>query len=187
MVTLVLSLAPMPFLSDRYQLLPPAVIVAMAAVFVVLTIAAACASSTAASRAILAAPVLLALALDPFGVIALIHVATAAGSSLRGGPLLLSAIQAWLANVAGFALVYWYLDEIVPHTERQALLFPEPEGDRPHNILDYLYVAVTTALAFGPTDTPPADTLTRFAMLLEALISFVIVALVAARAINAIG
>ncbi len=109
------------------------------------------------------------------------------GSSLRGGPLLLSAVNAWLVNIASFALVYWYLDDIVPHAGRAVLLFPDAEAEQPQNILDYVYVSTTAALAFGPTDTPPADTLTRLAMLLEALISFVVVTMVAARAINAIG
>ena len=156
-------------------------------VVMALAIAASIVRSPNLSRAILAVPVLLILAINPLGLIALFHIIFEQGSSLRGGPPLLSAINAWLANIAGFALVYWYLDEIVPHSGRRVLLFPDEEENVPHNIIDFIYVATTTSLAFGPTDTPPADTLTRVAMLAEAMIAFVIVTMVAARAINAIG
>ena len=51
--------------------------------------------------------------------------------------------------------------------------------------LDYLYVAFTTANAFSPTDTMPMVHWAKVAMGTQALISFAIVGLVLARAVNA--
>ena len=56
-------------------------------------------------------------------------------------------------------------------------------GWRPE-FLDYLYVAFTTANAFSPTDTMPMVHWAKVAMASQALISFTIVGLVIARAVN---
>jgi uncharacterized membrane protein len=59
-----------------------------------------------------------------------------------------------------------------------------PPGWRPQ-FLDYLYVGFTTANAFSPTDTMPMAHWTKVAMGSQALISFVVVGLILARAVNA--
>jgi uncharacterized membrane protein len=49
---------------------------------------------------------------------------------------------------------------------------------------DYLYVSVTAATAFSPTDVMPYTRRAKFVMGSESTISIVIVAMIVARAIN---
>jgi uncharacterized membrane protein len=55
---------------------------------------------------------------------------------------------------------------------------------RSPGFVDYLFLASNTSTAFSPTDTPVLDPWERVLVMLQALISFTTVALVAARAIN---
>ena len=50
--------------------------------------------------------------------------------------------------------------------------------------LDYLYVSFTNATAFSPTDTMPLSRWSKLLFALQAAISLVTVALIAARAVN---
>jgi hypothetical protein len=112
------------------------------------------------------------------------------------GPLLLYAAKVWLANNVAFALVYWNLDrggpaERVHGTDRYPdFMFPQltdeslaGHGWRPR-FIDYLYIGFTTANAFSPTDTLPLTGRAKFAMATQALISFAIITLALARAVN---
>ena len=112
------------------------------------------------------------------------------------GPLLLAGAKVWLTNNIAFALLYWEFDDGGPVQRAKGLpefpdlAFPQqmnPElakpGWRPE-FLDYLYVAFTTANAFSPTDTMPMVHWAKVAMASQALISFTIVGLVIARAVN---
>ncbi len=114
----------------------------------------------------------------------------------EAGPLLVAGAKVWLTNNIAFALLYWEFDGGGPVKRAQGLpefpdlAFPQqmnPElakpGWRPE-FLDYLYVAFTTANAFSPTDTMPMVHWTKVAMASQALISFTIVGLVIARAVN---
>jgi uncharacterized membrane protein len=143
-------------------------------------------------------------------IIALINVANAAsllllihlllhGSRATGGQLLVEAIKIWLTNVMVFGLWYWELDRGGPddrssNEHRQPdFLFPQmtTPGSAPSNwtpsFLDYLYLAFTNATAFSPTDTMPLTPMAKVLMLIQALISFLTVGLVAARAVNILG
>ncbi|MFL5689671.1 MAG: DUF1345 domain-containing protein [Chloroflexota bacterium] len=113
------------------------------------------------------------------------------------GSLLLAGAKVWLTNNIAFALLYWEFDNGGPVQRAKGLpdhpdlAFPQqlnPElakpGWRP-DFLDYLYVAFTTANAFSPTDTMPMAHWAKVAMASQALISFTIVGLVIARAVNA--
>ncbi|MFL5642789.1 MAG: DUF1345 domain-containing protein [Chloroflexota bacterium] len=113
------------------------------------------------------------------------------------GSLLLAGAKVWLTNNIAFALLYWEFDNGGPVQRAKGLpdhpdlAFPQqlnPElakpGWRPE-FLDYLYVAFTTANAFSPTDTMPMAHWAKVAMASQALISFTIVGLVIARAVNA--
>lgn len=116
--------------------------------------------------------------------------------------LLRSAAALWITNILVFALWYWRLDAGGPrarelrgvHTEG-AFLFPQmtltPQarretGDRPWspNFVDYLFLAFNTSTAFSPTDTPVLSRWAKLLMIIQALISFATVALLAARAVN---
>jgi uncharacterized membrane protein len=53
----------------------------------------------------------------------------------------------------------------------------------PH-FVDYLFLAFNTSTAFSPTDTAVLSRGAKLAMMLQSLISLMIVALLAARAVN---
>jgi uncharacterized membrane protein len=59
----------------------------------------------------------------------------------------------------------------------------EPGGWRP-GFVDYLYVSLTNAIAFSPTDTMPLTQRAKALMGLQSLISLVTIALVVSRAVN---
>ncbi|MDE3168878.1 MAG: DUF1345 domain-containing protein [Acidobacteriota bacterium] len=115
------------------------------------------------------------------------------------GALLRSAAGLWLTNILVFALWYWRLDAGGPHAREyatgpidSAFLFPQmtrPEarsgGDSwsPH-FVDYLFLAFNTSTAFSPTDTAVLSRGAKLAMMAQSLISLLILALLAARAVN---
>jgi len=113
--------------------------------------------------------------------------------------LLQSAAGLWLTNMLVFALWYWRLDAGGPHMRENAkgpiesaFLFPQmtrPQRDEdvvpwtPH-FADYLFLAFNTSTAFSPTDTSVLSRKAKLAMMAQSLISLMIIALLAARAIN---
>jgi uncharacterized membrane protein len=52
------------------------------------------------------------------------------------------------------------------------------------NFLDYLFLAFNTSTAFSPTDTAVLSRWAKLVMMLQSLISLMIIALLAARAVN---
>jgi hypothetical protein len=116
--------------------------------------------------------------------------------------LLRSAAALWLSNVIVFASWYWRLDAGGPHArelrgvhEDGAFLFPQMALNREvkremgeqcwsPGFVDYLFLAFNTSTAFSPTDSPVLSRWAKVMMMLQSLISFTIVALLAARAIN---
>ena len=116
--------------------------------------------------------------------------------------LIISAGLIWVTNVVASAIAYWELDRGGPFARdsRHArpdgqpdLLFPQMQGApgwdadgwRP-SFLDYLFVAFTSATAFSPTDTLPLSGRAKALMMLNAAVSLVSIALIAARAVNAL-
>jgi uncharacterized membrane protein len=116
--------------------------------------------------------------------------------------LLSSAAALWITNVLVFALWYWRLDAGGPrarelrdgHTDG-AFLFPQmtlhqdakrrlDQQDWRPNFVDYLFLAFNTSTAFSPTDTAVLSRWAKLMMMVQALISFATVALLAARAVN---
>jgi uncharacterized membrane protein len=111
--------------------------------------------------------------------------------------LLRSAAALWIANILVFALWYWKLDAGGPlrRDRRQGMsqssfLFPQMlnrEGQdaswTPH-FVDYLFLAFNTSTAFSPTDTAVLSRWAKLGTMLQSLISLMIVALLAARAVN---
>ena len=121
------------------------------------------------------------------------------GSPLTSQPdqLLLAGAKVWLGNNVAFAFLYWEFDGGGPAVRAHGLprypdlAFPQqlnpelaPPGWRPQ-FIDYLYVGFTTANAFSPTDTMPMSHWAKVAMGSQALISFAVVGLILARAVNA--
>jgi hypothetical protein len=116
--------------------------------------------------------------------------------------LLRSAAALWVANILVFASWYWHLDAGGPHQRDMtvghadgAFLFPqmtmEPEAKiaagehhwSPH-FVDYLFLAFNTSTAFSPTDVPVLSRWAKILMMLQALFSLLVIALLAARAVN---
>jgi uncharacterized membrane protein len=122
---------------------------------------------------------------------------------VKGGPetnnaalLLITGTVVWIGNNLVFALLYWELDSGGPaarahHARRYPdLAFPghlNPEVVPPNwrpVFVDYLYLGLTNALAFSPTDVMPLTHWAKLTMALQSLISVAILALVIARAVN---
>ncbi len=117
-------------------------------------------------------------------------------STANGTVLLESGALVWVNNVILFGLLYWELDSGGPAARTRVqrpmpgLAFPQhmnpqvaPAGWRPI-FGDYLYLGLTNALAFSPTDVMPLAPWAKTIMGVQSLISFVVVGLVIARAVN---
>ena len=116
--------------------------------------------------------------------------------------LLRSAALLWLSNILIFASWYWRLDGGGPHERARtvghsdgAFLFPQmtmpPEakaaaGEKEWepNFVDYLFLAFNTSTAFSPTDVPVLARWAKSIMMVQALISLLVIALLAGRAVN---
>ena len=117
-----------------------------------------------------------------------------AGKINNGRELILTAINIYLTNILVFALLYWEMDAGGPGQRRTAnkierdFLFPQASSPDFHGwhptSIDYLYVSSTNAMAFSPTDTMPMSRRAKMLMLGQSTISIIVVALVAARAVN---
>ena len=116
--------------------------------------------------------------------------------------LLRSAAALWITNILVFASWYWRLDAGGPRARELrgvhtggAFLFPQMtlshQGNRDMReqswspgFVDYLFLAFNTSTAFSPTDSPVLSSWAKLLMMIQALISFATVALLAARAVN---
>jgi len=116
--------------------------------------------------------------------------------------LLGSAAALWISNFLVFASWYWRLDGGGPHQRAQspghtdgAFLFPQmtmhteakiAAGEmewEPH-FVDYLFLAFNTSTAFSPTDVPVLSRWAKLLMMVQAMISLLVLALLAGRAVN---
>jgi hypothetical protein len=116
--------------------------------------------------------------------------------------LLLSAASLWITNILVFALWYWRLDaggpyqrDKVPGHSDGAFLFPQmtmskealresSQRNWSPNFIDYLFLAFNTSTAFSPTDVLALARWAKILMMLQSLLSLLIIALLAARAVN---
>jgi uncharacterized membrane protein len=116
--------------------------------------------------------------------------------------LLRSAAALWITNILVFASWYWRLDAGGPrarelrgvHTDG-AFLFPQMtlnkeakhamgEESWSPGFVDYLFLSFSTSTAFSPTDSPVLTKWAKVLMMIQAIISFATVALLAARGVN---
>jgi hypothetical protein len=118
------------------------------------------------------------------------------------GEMLRSAAALWVTNILVFAGWYWRLDAGGPAARERAgahkdgaFLFPQMtlppavrkvmgEDTWSPEFVDYLFLAFNTSTAFSPTDSPVLSRWAKVLMMVQALISFATVALLAARAVN---
>ena len=122
---------------------------------------------------------------------------------VQGGPetqsatvLLRSGGLVWVDTIFAFAFLYWELDGGGPGERSHSTLpYPDlafPEQLSPHVrrpgwrpvFFDYLYLALTNALAFSPTDVMPLAHWAKLAMGIQSITSLLILGLVIARAVN---
>ena len=125
-----------------------------------------------------------------------ILLAALAGSdagSLSAGELLAHGAVVWLTNIITFGLLFWILDEGGPRLRAERgrddpdFQFPQDAAGRSDwspRLSDYLYVSLTNAIAVSPTDTMPLTRRAKGLMAIESLISYAVVILVIARAVN---
>ncbi len=138
-----------------------------------------------------------------FALVALIAVANATslqlviaaliGADRADAPsLLLSAVGIYITNIVVFAIIYWDMDGGGPGHRRSGtddqndFLYPQQQA-KTHwqpTFVDYMYVSITNATAFSPTDTLPLSRRAKMLMAIQAVLSLLVVAVVAARAIN---
>lgn len=110
------------------------------------------------------------------------------GTPIDGRQLLISSIAIYVTNIIVFGLWYWELDntrkDINDFQFPQSAVTQDVENSWRPTFFDYLYVSVTNATAFSPTDTLPLTHRAKFLMMIQSLASLIAIALVAARAVN---
>jgi uncharacterized membrane protein len=141
-----------------------------------------------------------------FGVIGLVTIAVVASvfllvSSSLGGrtsapALLQDAALLWVINVVTFTVWYWEIDGGGPAQRYREIhrsedfLFPQMNHadksarDWSPGFLDYLFLAFNTSTAFSPTDTAVLSRRAKVLMMVQALLSLLILAVLVSRAIN---
>lgn len=114
----------------------------------------------------------------------------------NGRELIISGMAIWLTNVLIFGLWYWELDRGGPGQRALGrdgppdFQFPQMNDDRVLPVVwrpqffDYLYVSVTNAAAFSPTDTMPLSVASKGLMGVQGIVSLVTIGLIVARAVN---
>lgn len=119
------------------------------------------------------------------------------GHAGNGKTLLIDSLNIWATNLIIFSLWYWNIDRKIPSLDEE----PQPDFVFTQQMLppslmrraytpgyiDYLFLAFTNATAFSPSDTFPLTARAKLLMMLQALISLVTIALVAARAVGILG
>ena len=113
--------------------------------------------------------------------------------------LLFTGLILWTMNVLVFGLVYWVLDGGGPEVRAGDaplaidFVFPQQAGaDKTAGewraaFGDYLYLAFTGAIAFGPTDAMPYSRRAKAAMTVEAAAALAALGVVIARAVSLAG
>jgi uncharacterized membrane protein len=136
-------------------------------------------------------------AADAVGVgVLLAALAGSSAGSLSAGELFAHGTVVWLTNIITFGLLFWQLDEGGPRVRAEGertdpdFQFPQDtvrRGGWSPRLSDYLYVSLTNAIAVSPTDTMPLTRRAKSLMAVESLISYAVVILVVARAVNVVG
>ena len=114
----------------------------------------------------------------------------------KGQELIVAGVLIWLTNFLIFGLWYWEIDRGGPGRRAAGadgvpdLLFPQMSDDRiePRDwrpkFIDYLYVSLTNAAAFSPTDTMPLTPMAKSIMGVQSIVSLVTIGLIVSRAVN---
>jgi uncharacterized membrane protein len=123
-------------------------------------------------------------------------VSSSLGGRMSAPALLRDAALLWVINVVTFTVWYWEIDGGGPAQRRREehhsedFLFPQMNlGDKftrdwSPGFLDYLFLAFNTSTAFSPTDTAFLSRRAKVLMMVQALLSLLILAVLVSRAIN---
>lgn len=138
-------------------------------------------------------------------------VAAVSDPKAPAGSLLVAAMQVWVTDVIGFALLYWELDRGGPVARRELTRSQMPSADFRFShdedddtvdevrrgssevagwvpiFVDYLYVSLTNSSAFSPTDTMPLTSRAKILMGIEATAALLTSLIVVARAVGSLG
>jgi len=134
------------------------------------------------------------------GVVVLVGgLVTTKSDDLGGVQLLVTVGTIWATNIVVFGLCYWDLDDGGPFErarhDRKAPDFRFPQDETPNvaradwhpRVWDYIFVALTSAAAFSPTDTMPLTLKAKLLVGIEEVVSLVLIVLVTARAVSVLG
>jgi uncharacterized membrane protein (DUF373 family) len=116
--------------------------------------------------------------------------------TIEASTLFRNASILWVSNVSVFSLWYWEVDQGGPvfrqmnPNQPTDFLFPQMISEsklwdhwKP-KLMDYLFLAFNTSTAFSPTDTMIMSRRAKLLMMIQGSISLVVIAVLAARAIN---
>ncbi len=117
----------------------------------------------------------------------------------QGRNLIFAAVSVWLTNVIVYGLWFWEVDRGGPHrragekADHPDIQFPQlenpnlaPSDWRPR-FFDYLYTSFANGTSFAPADSMPLTFRAKALFMGESIVSFVTIAVVAARAVNILG
>lgn len=165
------------------------------------------------SRLFRAASLTLAFLLVAVNIYALVHTVTVLITAKPGDGvgILVAAAQVWTTNLIAFGVLMWELDRGGPVARRQRsrrdlppadFRFPQDEdqdtveevseqssvkSDWRPSFVDYLYEAAVASMAFSPGAGVPVRPRTKLLLMLQSVMSFVLLALVIAHAVGALG
>lgn len=114
----------------------------------------------------------------------------------QGTELISSSVAIWATNVILYGVWFWEIDRGGPSVRadgaatRFDLQFPQmenptlaPAGWQPR-FSDYLYTSFANGTSFAPADAMPLTRLAKVLFASESIVSFVTIAVLAARAVN---
>lgn len=165
------------------------------------------------ARLFRAASLLLAFLLVSVNVYALGHTVAVLIMARPGDSveLLVAAAQVWTTNLIAFGILMWELDRGGPVSRMQRqredlppadIRFPQDEdqdtvrevaeqsslkSDWRPSFVDYLYEAAVASMAFSPGAGVPVRPRAKLLLMLQSAMSFVLLALVIAHAVGALG
>jgi uncharacterized membrane protein len=165
--------------------------------------------STWSRRLSIALTILLAVANHAAIVQLIVMLVTANGDD--DGTLLLAAAQVWVTHIIVYALIFWEMDRGGPvvRTVRARKDLPDADIRFPQDenadavievargsskrsnwtagFVDYLYFSGSNTMAFSPPDAMALTTRAKLLALLQALVGYIILVLVVARAVSLLG
>ena len=110
--------------------------------------------------------------------------------------LLRDAAILWCINIVIFALWYWAIDgggplmRHPPPYEAKDFLFPQQQQNEKNawspSFVDYLFLAFNHSTAFSPTDTAVLSRRAKMLVMIQAALSLMSIAVLAAKAINSL-